>query len=488
MIMKKYYTVKNGSKVGVFDNWNDVQKNIDNFEYAIYRSFNTLEEAQDYLNDPLSYIYDDKNIFVKFEDNSHNFELNSEKLSDELKEFIDDESIRHRLTEIIQKILTDRLQKNLDGVEDTEVDEDDFISQPYNPDQVKYLAKEFPVGTLYNYITGFEGEEEPTIDMRPGFQRNFVWTNKAKSSLIESILLNIPIPSIYLNQTSSNRYLPADGLQRLNAISSFLSGELKLSGLEYLIQFNGYKYKKRGERDNSKILPIDIKRRIRDYSVNCNIIDSDTPDEVKLDIFKRLNSSGIKLNPQELRNSVTTDLIRDLYSKIETDEYFKLLVMNEVNTNRFAHHEFILRFYGAYYSQMVPVESFTYEGNIKKFLDKTLVYMKNQNTSDLETISELLKNTLRKVYHLFGSDAFRKPYTDRKGPLNTMLYTQLLVNCANIDYDSFENPGYLKDKFNSYLSKNLKFWLMISSGTNAINNIQEAGSYIKKFLDEEGLL
>ena len=50
------------------------------------------------------------------------------------------------------------------------------------------------------------------------------------------------------------------------------------------------------------------------------------------------------------------------------------------------------------------------------------------------------------------------------------------------------NPGYLKDKFNSYLSKNLKFWLMISSGTNAINNIQEAGSYIKKFLDEEGLL
>ena len=265
--MKKYYTVKNGSKVGVFDNWNDVQKNIDNFEYAIYRSFNTLEEAQDYLNDPLSYIYDDKNIFVKFEDNSHNFELNSEKLSDELKEFIDDESIRHRLTEIIQKILTDRLQKNLDGVEDTEVDEDDFISQPYNPDQVKYLAKEFPVGTLYNYITGFEGEEEPTIDMRPGFQRNFVWTNKAKSSLIESILLNIPIPSIYLNQTSSNRYLPADGLQRLNAISSFLSGELKLSGLEYLIQFNGYKYKKRGERDNSKILPIDIKRRIRDYSV-----------------------------------------------------------------------------------------------------------------------------------------------------------------------------------------------------------------------------
>ncbi|PND40516.1 hypothetical protein B0W51_10405, partial [Leuconostoc mesenteroides] len=203
---------------------------------------------------------------------------------------------KNQIIEFYQKKFHEKSERELDGLESTEIDDDDVDRPPYNPENVGYALKLFSVLTLFNYISGYEGDEEPTINLRPDFQRNFVWTNRAKSLLIESMLLNIPIPSIYLNQNSSESYLPADGLQRLNAIYEFMSGNLKLSGLEYLSNLNGFKYKK--IRDNDKELPIHIKRKIRDYQITCFVINSSTPDEVKLDIFKRLNTTGIRLSPQ----------------------------------------------------------------------------------------------------------------------------------------------------------------------------------------------
>ena len=486
--MGKYYAVKNGFHKGIFDSWEDTEKNVNGFTNAIYKSFSTIEEAEQYLEEPVSYTQNEGSVHFFYQDEIHSFKLNElEKI--DFDEIADDEQIRSRVTEIIQLLLNERIQKSLEGVENTEIDEDDTIFEPYNPDQVKYTTKGFTVGTLHNYITGFDGEEDPTIDMNPDFQRNFVWSNKSKSSLIESILLNIPIPSIYLNQTSRSQYLPADGLQRLNAIREFLSGDLKLTGLEYLTQYNGYKYKKKNNNDN-KVLPIDIKRRIRDYSINCNIIDSETPDEVKLDIFKRLNSNGVKLSPQELRNSVTTREIRELYKVIEDDVNFDEMVMNEVNANRFVHHEFILRFFGAYLWQVNNHEGLKYEGNMKKFLDQTLTLLKNDEQVNVNNIVDIYKKSLEKTRQLFGVDAFRKPYEKRKGPLNTVLYTQILINVINIEADFGQREGYLKDYFDDYLKsdENKDFWLSISSATNNYANIINADKHIMNFFESVNLI
>ncbi len=483
--MEKYYVVKSGIDNEIFNSWDEAKKNIDAHSDYIFKSFPTMEEAKQFLEEPVSYGKDDKNVYFYYQEKIHSFTLdeiekfNFEKLTDDIQ-------INSRITEIIQSILDERTQKAIEGVENTENGEEDSIFEPYNPDQVKYTTKVFTVGTLHNYITGFDGEEDPTIDMNPDFQRNFVWSNKSKSSLIESILLNIPIPSIYLNQTTKNQYLPADGLQRLNAITEFLSGKLKLTGLEYLIQYNGYKYKKTAYNDS--VLPIEIKRRIRDYSINCNIIDSDTPDEVKLDIFKRLNSNGVKLSPQELRNSVTTRDIRELYKAIETDPYFVSMVMNGVNVNRFVHHELILRYFGAYLWQIERDENLRYEGNMKVFLDRTLTFLKSDTRIDIHKILNTYKKSLKNARQLFGNDAFRKPYENRKGPLNTVLYTQILIRTID-SYPNFdEKEGYMKDKFNNYLLNSNEFWLSISSATNNITNIQNADKYIKDFLYIEGLL
>ena len=485
IIMEKYYAVKNGLNKGIFTSWEETQKNIDGYSNSIFNSFPTLEEAEQYMEDPVSFSKDDKNIYFFYQDKVRSFPLNEiEKLN--FENISDDMQITSRITEIIQSLLNENIQKAIEGVENTEDGEEDSIFEPYNPDQVKYTTKPFTMGTLHNYITGFDGEEDPTIDMNPDFQRNFVWTNKSKSSLIESILLNIPIPSIYLNQTTKNQYLPADGLQRLNAITEFLAGNLKLTGLEYLIQYNGYKYTKTA--NNDKILPIDIKRRIRDYSINCNIIESDTPDEVKLDIFKRLNSNGVKLSPQELRNSVTTKDIRDLYKEIEDDSYFTSMVMNGVNVNRFVHHELILRYFGAYLWQIEEYKDLIYEGNMKKFLDRTLTLFKNDKRIDVKKIVDTYKKSLKNDKQLFGIDAFRKPYEVRKGPLNTVLYTQILVRTINSKPNFEEKEGYMKEKFNNYLLNNNDFWLSISSATNNVANIRNANKYIEDFLESERLL
>lgn len=412
-------------------------------------------------------------------------------INKKVRELTDNKKLQSEIIEKFETFLNNRTAMNIDGVEDTEYNEDDpfdnFGKHPYNPDQIKYIVKPFTVGTLQNYITGYDGEEPPTIDMNPAFQRNFVWSNKAKSLLIESLLLNIPIPSIYLNQTNKNLYLPADGLQRLNAINVFLSGELKLTGLEYLVQFNGYKYKPKNSQDKSDILPLDIKRRIRDYTVNCNIIDSSTPDEVKLDIFRRLNSTGVKLNPQELRNSITTEEIRALYRLMELNDVFVSTIMNSVNTNRFIHHEFILRFIGFYLWQLKGTPSLIYKGNMKKFLDSVLIHLKTiSDKNELYEIITCFESSLKNAYIIFGEDAFKKPsYGERKGAINTTLFSLILINLIDVKLPSQNEIGFLKEKFNRYMENNIEFWIAISSATNNIRNINLANEYIEKFLVEE---
>ncbi|WP_282798758.1 DUF262 domain-containing protein [Lactococcus lactis] len=421
------------------------------------------------------------------------FEIESENITPDLvyevlkKNNVND-SYKDFLIEELQNKYKEKVEKELDGIENTETDsngiEAEEILSPYNPEKVKYSLKLFSVLTLYNYISGYDNTEEPTIDLKPDFQRNLVWSNKAKSLLIESILLNIPIPSVYLNQSNSESYFPADGLQRLNALHEFMSGELKLVGLEYLSQYNGYKYKKKTVHDLE--LPLNIKRKIRDYQITCFVIEKETPDRVKLDIFKRLNSTGIRLSPQELRNSITTDEIRSIFREIESNEYFKNIISRSVNTNRFVHHEFILRFIGSYLWQVKG--SMIYKGSMNAFLDEVVIFLKNNEDSSLkQEIIEKFKESLEKAYLIFGDDVFRKIYEKRKGPLNTVLYSQILVNLVTDDFKfdfSIMKPGTYAENFRDLMKYDSEFFLAISSATNNVKNINIANNKIKDFFKD----
>jgi len=125
------------------------------------------------------------------------------------------------------------------------------------------------------------------------YQRNYIWDNKKASLLIESILINIPIPIIYASEESDNSWNIVDGLQRLTAIKKFYENNFKLQGLEILQELNGLKYEDLTPKA-TRILNNGILRII--------LIFYDSHPEIKYDIFMRLNTGSVKLKEQELRN------------------------------------------------------------------------------------------------------------------------------------------------------------------------------------------
>ena len=134
--------------------------------------------------------------------------------------------------------------------------------------------------------------------MQPEFQRESdVWTQVKKSRLIESVLLGLPLPSFYFSEDpETNKLLVVDGLQRLCAFSDFcITKKLKLKGMQFLTGLEGWTYDK---LDRTQI------RRIKSLKVTLNTLRKNTPQRVKLVIFQRVNTAGVPLTAQEMRNAL----------------------------------------------------------------------------------------------------------------------------------------------------------------------------------------
>ena len=137
------------------------------------------------------------------------------------------------------------------------------------------------------------------VNTRPEYQRRQVWDNKKKSRLIESLLMNVPIPPIYLYEIDYSRYEVMDGQQRLNSIIEFFENRFKLSSLSGWPLLTGRSYAD---------LPQLIQRGLNRRRLSATVIISDlkakpyTADDLRSQVFDRLNTGGIQLNAQELRN------------------------------------------------------------------------------------------------------------------------------------------------------------------------------------------
>ncbi|WP_294336298.1 DUF262 domain-containing protein [uncultured Sphingomonas sp.] len=175
-------------------------------------------------------------------------------------------------------------------VEDDEEDPEEIAFWTERQKELVTAQADYNLGTLRDLA------DDNTIDMKPHFQRRFRWDDKKKSKLIESLLLNVPIPPIYLNEDKFGRYSVIDGKQRVSAVQDFLNDKYSLKDLIVFHDLNGLKFSQ---------LPKQFQPILRTRpTLRAIIVLRQSDPAVKYEVFQRLNTGGVPLNPQEIRNNL----------------------------------------------------------------------------------------------------------------------------------------------------------------------------------------
>lgn len=293
------------------------------------------------------------------------------------------------------------------------------IERPFDPDKIKVLRESKTISLLSTRIDHNE------IDLAPDFQRLArIWDRGRKSRLIESILLRIPLPVFYVASDLQDSWAVVDGLQRLTTIHDFLKGEFSLSGLEYLVQFDG---------DQFLDLPRSMQRRIEETELVVNIIQPGTPEEVMFNIFSRINTGGLTLNGQEIRHALNKGRARTFLKELANSEAFLKATSGSVSDTRMAARECALRFLSFRFTKWRDYVTNDLDG----FLNAAMQRINNLSAAQLEDHRKDFERAMETAFAVFGNDAFRKRYEVGAGrnPISKALLEAWAVTFAELDED-----------------------------------------------------
>lgn len=273
------------------------------------------------------------------------------------------------------------------------------------------------------------------LNLRPEYQRRLVWDHKKKSLLIESLLMNVPIPPVFLFEYDLNRYETMDGQQRLNTIVDFYKNRFKLSGLKTWSVLNGRTY------DDC---PPRIQRGLDRRRLSASILlaesgsSAQTGEELRRTVFERLNTGGQNLNAQELRNCLYSgpfnDLIINLAGERIFDEIWDIppyednirgdhissVLLNDRFYKRMIDCEIVLRFFA------FQKHSFL-RGSVKTILDNCMGRYRDISKDGMQRFQELFLTRLELAREIFGERTFRIPDDSGLGKLSVPLYDATMV-------------------------------------------------------------
>ncbi|WP_207789700.1 GmrSD restriction endonuclease domain-containing protein [Burkholderia ambifaria] len=322
------------------------------------------------------------------------------------------------------------------GVEQEET-EHFSAHEPFDPASISISSKVVALDTVLRRI------RNSTIKLAPSFQRNYVWDDQRKSLLIESMMLRIPLPMFYVSEDKDGVWEVVDGLQRLTTIRDFILGQdddgkgFALKGLEFW-----------GELFNGKMF-FDIERKmsvpriinnIMEAELSFTIINPDTPEKVKRNIFKRINTGGMRLSAQEIRHALYQGEATDLLKSLVNSSEYKSVIGETVKDNRMAGRELIIRYLSF---NLRGWRSF--KGDMDSFLSDTMRWINGDITLekikpyDQGQISSTFEMALSRNKKLFGDHAFRRSRADqRRTPVNKSLFEIWMYCFSRISSDFFE--------------------------------------------------
>lgn len=311
----------------------------------------------------------------------------------------------------------------------------------------------------------------------PDYQRNYVWDNKKASKLIESIILNVPIPVIYVSEEKDSSWSVIDGLQRLNSLKRFFDGKFKLSGLEILYELN---------KCDFKSLPAKASRMLKNGLLRIVMVTADSNDDIKYDIFMRLNTGAVHLNEQELRNCLYRGKLNTfLQEEAKNPQWLAMLGLKEPH-KRMSDRELLLRFLTLSVNwDRDAREVRGYKGNMKSFMNG---FMKDhqQDNGNINYFKTLCDETIDKVFSVYGVDAFRRLNEDGTvTPINRAIMDAVMI--ASIPYSKeklLSKKVEIQNRLFSELNDNTEFRLSTLNSTSDTKVMKFRISYWCKAIDD----
>lgn len=346
------------------------------------------------------------------------------------------------------------------GIEDAGRDSESEDNTPFDPRLLSLSSKWITMDALVRRF------RQNTLLLNPDFQRKDVWTHRAKSRLIESLILRIPIPMFYFSSDVKNVFTVVDGLQRLSAIRDFVLGipesqpvlpgfeseardghrKMTFEGLEYLTEWNG-----RTIDD----LPTDYQNRIMETEFAVTIIEPNTPEEVKRNIFRRINTGGMPLVPQEIRNALYAGPATRLLNELASDPTFLAATTGSINSMRADDNDIILRLL----SFMLRAPERYKSNDMDAWLSVTMQIINCAGSQPTRELAEHVKNgdlteadlsgydhdaivrrfrlAMTRAHRLFGRHAFRRSVEGNRSSITKPLFEMWGVILSDLTDSDF---------------------------------------------------
>lgn len=349
------------------------------------------------------------------------------------------------------------------------------ITVPYRPSDIRIDTHPMNLGDLIEMI------DAKWINFDTEYQRlQNLWSEDVQSRFIESILLGLRLPAFYFEEVTRREWNIIDGLQRCCAIRNFcVDKTFKLSGLEFLEKdFEGKGY------DD---FPFEVRRDVRMLPVTVNILERGTPPSVKYILFKRLNTAGVTLKPQEIRTAMYQGVVPVLRRMAESTDFIRV-TGGKISPKRQDDKDFVSRFI-AFYLQ--GFDAYKPDADLDSFVNDGMGILSKKvevKSPSVETMEQEFSRALCVAENIFGKDAFRKRLNknDSRKPLNKAYFEVLTVTFSKL---SDEETSFLI-KHKELLQANLitlmnrpVFLTSISTGTGMYDRVQTRFRGVEEAID-----
>ena len=366
----------------------------------------------------------------------------------------------------------------IDSAEQETVD----VRMPFDQSRIDIVSQQISV---FNVVARIRNAE---INLTPEYQRNTdLWHDSEQSRLIESLILGIPLQSFYFDvrivqgEQGLQRQVwdVVDGLQRLSSLRSYLIDGKRFKGLEYLSEYDGKRYDE---------LPRILQRNILEAQLYVNLIRSGTPEEVKFNIFKRVNTGGLPLTQQEIRHALFGGRGMRFVADLAASKEFRAATSKRVGQKRLLNQEYVNRFLAFY---LLDVDD-SYR-TLDTFMNDALRIVNSKPDADLDEIRRVFFHSLSVIHAVLGDRAFVRYDVKRQSwskKINKAIFEVLTVQVARLTDAEREIlrtcPTFVDDYRRLFESESdVPFTATISSSTDAKARIQSRHAVMREFLRNE---